>query len=120
MVVYNDEVEGEVGLLRQDAADSITDGTDAVAHGDDDGSLVIKVALIEVDFVKFGLKVSADSLEVCGAGLLHFDLDATVLGVYIIEDFFAALAVVYGDIAVEVFVDVHDGGYTAQTQTQII
>ena len=120
VVVNDDEVEGEVGLLGQDAAYSIADSTNAVAHGDDHRSLVFEVALVEVDFIKFRLEVSSYSFEVRGAGLFHFDLDAAVLGVYIIKYFFAALTIVNGYIAVEVFVDVYDGCYAAQTQTQVV
>ena len=119
-VVDDDEVEGEVGLLGQDALDGVADGADAVAHGDDYRSLVLEVALVEVDFVEFGSQIAADFLEMGGAGLLHLNLDAAVLGVDVVKDFFAALAVVQGDVAVEVLVDVDDGGDAAQTQAQVV
>ncbi len=54
------------------------------------------------------------------AGFFHFDLHATVFRVYIVEYLFARLAVVHGDVAVEVFVDVYQRSYAAEAQAQVV
>ena len=120
VVVDDDEVEGEVGLLREHAADGVADGAYAVAHGDDDRSLVLEVAAVEFYLVELRFEISSDGLEVSRAGFFHLYLDAAVFGVDVVEDAFAALVVRHGHVSVEVFVDVHHRGDAAHAQTQVV
>ena len=52
VVVHHDEVEGEVGLLLQHAADGILDSADTVANGNHHRSLHGEVLVLELDFIE--------------------------------------------------------------------
>ena len=120
VIVDDDEVEGEVGLLAEDTADGVADGADTVADGDNYRSLILEVALVEFDCIELGRQVAADSLEVIGACSFHLDLYAAVLGIDVAEDSLAGFLLGSSDVGIEIFVDVNDGSDAAQTQTQVV
>ena len=120
VVVDDDEVELEVGLLREHRADGVADGADAVAHGDDDGRFVLEVAAVELDVFELRLQVAAHFFQVFGAGCFHLQLAVAVLRIHVVEDFLAAAAGVVLHFGVEVFVDVYQLAALRQLQAQVV
>ncbi len=120
MVVDHYHVEVKICLLRKSAVDSVADSAHAVTHRNDYRCLHGEFALAEVYRLEFRFEIAAHSLEVFGAGLFHFNLYAAVLGVDIVEDFFARPAVVDSDVAIEILVDVYYWSHAAYVQTKIV
>ena len=100
VVVDDDKIIFEVCLLHQYRLDGIADGTDTVAHRNDDGGLIFEVTGRELNLLELRCQISPDFFQMFGTCLLHLNLAVTVFGVYIVENLFAALAGIVFHLAV--------------------
>ena len=121
IVVYDDDVVGEVGLLAQRRPDGVADGPDAVLAGNDDRGLDGEFAKSEVDGEEgAGREIGADGLEMGRDGLFHLHLDAAVLRVHIVELLLAGGAEIGLDLVIEELADVLRQPLFGQLEPQVI
>ena len=107
MVVDDDEVELKLGLLFQYRLDGCTDSGLPITNGDNHRCLNFELALVEINIFEMGFKVSANLFQMLGTCLFHLNLSVAVTWVNVIKLFFATLSVVFLNLAVQVFVGVH-------------
>ena len=129
-VVNHHEVELEVGLLTQHAVDSVANGAYAVAHRNHHCSLHFKLVMVKLNVLEIGnflaihhlggSQITANFLQMLGAGCLHLDLTATIAWINIVKNLLAALAGVELHIAIKEFVDVANVGKLRELETQVI
>ena len=126
-VIYHHEVELEVGLLVEHALDSVADSADTVTNRNHNGCFHFKFATVEFNVLEVWSsvflnrsEVTTDFLEVFGTSLFHFNLTATVLRIYVVENLFTTLAGVELHVAVEEFVDVGDSAELRELQTEVV
>ena len=109
VVVDDDEVEGERGLLPQHRTDGILDGTDSVPDRDDDRCLDGEGCRMQVDFLPVvWLQPGTELLQVVGADAFHLQLYGAVPGVHVVELFLARTAVVRLHFRIQEFIQVND------------
>ena len=120
VVVHHDDVVLEAGLLAERRFDGVADGAHAVLARDDDGSLILEAVVVEFDVLELRFQIAADGLQVCGAGLLHLDLDGTVLRIHVVEDLLAALAGIGLHVVIQELVDVLQRPFLGNLQAQVV
>ena len=121
VVVDDEDVEGEAGLLGQGRGDGVLDGAHAVAYGDDNACLDGHFLAVKHDLVVLaGCQVGVDLAEVARYGALHFHLACAVAWVNVVELALAAQAGVGLHLGVEVLADVERQHVAREEEPQVV
>ena len=85
-VIHYHEVEGEVGLLLEHAADGIADGSHTIPDGYDHRGLHGKLALAEVHVVALiAVQIGIERTQMAGACPLHLQLACSVARIDVVK-----------------------------------
>ena len=121
MIVNDDHVIREGGLLREGALDGVADGLRTVIDGDDDRGLHVEVLFAEVDAEGARrVEACADLFQMAGADLLHLHLHLAVGRIDVVELLLARGPQVGLLLAVEALVQMEQLALPTQVETQIV
>ena len=101
MVVDDNQVEREVCFLLQYRFNGVGNGTDTVAHGDNDRSFVCKLAFRQIDFALHRGQEGMNFFQVISKCRFPFQLSAPVARVYVVKLFFARQAGVFFNFGIK-------------------
>ena len=119
VIVHHDDVELEVGFLRQGAVHGITDGLLTIEDGNHHRGLDIKLLFVEVWPTIVGrVDLSTDLVQMCRSGLLHLDLHLTVAWVHVVELLHARGTGVEFFFRIEFLIDMEQFAAAAQEEAQ--
>ena len=119
VIVHDDDVEGEIGLLLHGAFHGVGNGFLAVEDGNDDRSFIGKLLLIEVGLqVVVRIHEGADGLQMGRSRRFHLYLHLAVGRVHVVKLLHAAGPQVAFLFSIEVFVQMEQAAVAAQEQSQ--
>ena len=120
-VVYNNQIEGEGGLLCQYAFYGILNGADAVADRNHNRSLGLEIALSQVWLIVLvAVQIGVDGTQMAGYGTFHLHLARPVSGVYIVKLFLSAQTGVALHLCVQELIHMNRQRAAADEKTQVI
>ena len=121
MIIYNNYVELEIGLLAHRTKHCVCDGLLSVENWDDDGCLIFKVLFIKIRLtIVTGINQGTQFTKMLGTSLFHFYLHLSVTRIYIVELLLAALAIVPLGLGIEILIDMEDFSHSTQIKSQVV
>ena len=119
VVIDDDHVEPEVGLLLEGTVHGVADGLLTVIDGDDDGRLHIELLFVEVrTAVVGGVDLRPDLLQMGGGRMFHLDLYLAIAGIHVVELLHARGPGVCLFLRIEFLLDVEDPALAAEEEAQ--
>ena len=121
MIIYNYDVELEIGLLAHCTKHCVCYGFLSVENRDDDRSLILKVLLFKIRLtIVTGINQSAQFAKMLGTSLFHFYLHLPVTRIHIVELLLTALAIVSLSLGIEILIDMEDFSHSTQIKSQVV
>ena len=121
MIIYDDDIEIEIGLLMHRTKHSVCDGLLSIENRDDDRCLIFKVLLIKIRLtIVTGINQSAQFAKMLGTSLFHFYLHLPVTRIHIVELLLTALTIVSLSLGIEILIDMEDFSYSTQIKSQVV